>query len=70
MVVVDEDRKVFNILGPMTDDTDLNHKVCICQESGRSVRCFSEDAQQSREKIIESIKAQFRYKYTNETITT
>src|SRR5919106_111661 len=41
LAVVDEDKGVFTIEGPMIDDTPWNHAVCCAQNAGRHVRCFT-----------------------------
>lgn len=41
LVVVDDDKKVFSVEGPMTNDTSWNENICSAQKSGRNVRCFS-----------------------------
>ena len=58
IVVIDEEQNKFNVLGPMLDDTEINHKVHKCQDSGRKVRCFSQDGQLTREEVINSVKTQ------------
>ena len=64
MVVIDEDHEIFNVFGPMTDDTNITHRVYIGQVSGRKVRTFSENGQSKREEVINSMKTQSRYKYS------
>ncbi len=58
IVVIDEEQNIFNVLGPMADDTEINHKVYKSQESGRQVRCYSQDGRFTREEVINSVKAQ------------
>ncbi|MGJ3203733.1 hypothetical protein [Geobacillus thermoleovorans] len=41
IVVVDRDRKIFNVLGPMINDNWINQKVVNAQNSKRDVYCFS-----------------------------
>ena len=41
IVVVDEDKGVFTLEGPMYDDTALSAAVCRARTEGRTVRCFS-----------------------------
>ncbi len=41
LIVIDEDKKVFNVVGPMTDDRGWNKKIVELQKSGRHVRCVS-----------------------------
>ena len=68
IVVLDHDKKVFNVLGPMTDDSDITHRVYNCQQSGREVTCFTENGRYTMEQVIDSIKMQFRYEFSKELI--
>jgi len=40
LVIVDEDKKKFNIVG-MYDDTMINQEIVELQNQGRNVRCFT-----------------------------
>jgi hypothetical protein len=41
LVIVDHDKGVFAVEGPMADDTLWTDAVCRAQEEGRNVRCSS-----------------------------
>ena len=41
LILRDEDKKKFNIVGPMTDDSDYAQRTAELQEGGRDVRCQS-----------------------------
>lgn len=41
LVFMDEDKKLFNVVGPMTDEGDWNKKIVELQKSGRHVRYVS-----------------------------
>ncbi len=41
LILRDEDKKKFNIVGPMTDDSDYAQRTMELQEQGRDVRCQS-----------------------------
>ncbi len=56
-VVVDDDAHLFSILGPMSDDTPWNKRVCDAQEKGRSVRCYTADRSKPKQKIIDESSA-------------
>ncbi len=68
VVVTDADQKIFNVLGPMTDDTEINPRVVMCQEQGRKVNCHTAGPGQSREQIIASYARQFGFALSSEPI--
>jgi hypothetical protein len=68
IVVTDRDKKVFNLLGPMSDDTQINHRVVQCQEKGRAVNCHTAGDGQSRQQIIASCTTELGLTYTDEPI--
>jgi hypothetical protein len=41
LVVIDDDRKLFNVIGPMVDDTSWTNRVARAQDEGLNVRCQS-----------------------------
>ncbi len=41
LILRDQDKKKFNIVGPMTDDSDYAQRTTELQEEGRDVRCQS-----------------------------
>ncbi len=41
LIVVDRDRNVFSVHGPMLDDTELTEAVVQAQRNGRSINCHS-----------------------------
>ncbi|MBF6650211.1 hypothetical protein [Methylobacter sp. BlB1] len=68
LIVTDRDKKVFNIVGPMTDDTSWNKKVCECQDQGRHINCQTVSRALSREELISRIAMQLDLKYTDDPI--
>lgn len=68
LVIKDEDRSLFTVVGPMTDDTPWNDLVCRAQEAGREVRCFTSGRGQTRESIIRNVREQLRLEYTDEVL--
>jgi len=68
IVVTDADQKIFNVLGPMIDDTQINHRVVMCQDRGRMVNCHTAGSGQSREQIIASCTRQFGFAYSDDPI--
>jgi hypothetical protein len=69
LVVVDEDEKVFNIVGPMTDDSEWNAKIVELQKSGRNVRCSSTVTERSVAELSELYSRQTGFRYSNTLIT-
>jgi hypothetical protein len=53
LVIVDDDQHAFSVVGPMTDDTNWNNRVCDAQAKGRQVRCHAPGRSQTREQIID-----------------
>lgn len=51
LVLVDEDRRIFNIVGPIADDDAWSAKIVELQNSGRKVRCFATGVERSVEQI-------------------
>lgn len=68
LLVTDSDKKVFNIVGPISDDTGWNEKVVKCQEQGRHVNCQSVNQQLSREALIQQASMQLNLEYTDASI--
>ncbi len=66
LVLKDEDRKVFTVVGPMTDDTPWNHRVCEAQDTGRQVRCFTAGRDQTREQVIAEAQRDWGFEYTDD----
>ncbi len=52
LVIVDDDRNVYTVVGPMTDDTDWNKRVCDAQDHGRGVRCYTPGPSHTREQVV------------------
>lgn len=56
LVLKDEDRGLFSVVGPMIDDTPWNNRVCQAQDQGRQVGCFTPGASQTREQVIANVQ--------------
>jgi hypothetical protein len=41
LAIVDHDRRLFSIIGPLDSDRLWNESVLKAQDSGRDVRCFT-----------------------------
>ncbi|WP_415896407.1 hypothetical protein ACMXYX_10100 [Neptuniibacter sp. QD72_48] len=68
LIITDRDQGVFNIVGPMTDDTSWNKKVCECQNQGRSVNCQTANRAHSCEVLKERVAMQLNLKHTDNPI--
>jgi hypothetical protein len=53
LVIVDDDRHTFSVVGPMMDDTGYIDRVSAAQAKGREVLCHSPGRSQTREQIID-----------------
>lgn len=64
LIIVDQDMRVFNLVGPMSDDTDWNHLVSEARKKGRDVRIeASPDLTLTRDEIIAEIRKRLNYEY-------
>jgi len=52
LVIVDDDRHVFSVPGPMTDDTAWNKRVSDDQDRGRQIRCYTPGRSETRDQVI------------------
>lgn len=60
LIVVDHDRKVFSVHGPMLDDTASTKAVVRVREQGRSVSCHSSVPGLTPDVVASSYGTQFR----------
>ncbi len=68
LVLKDEDRGLFAVIGPMTDDTPWNNRVCQAQDQGRHVSCYTPGKSLTRDQVIAGVKQQLKLKYTDEIL--
>lgn len=61
VVVVDHDRHLFNVYGPMNSDREWNHRLVPCRCTGRDVRCFTAREGATRDQIAREYAFQARY---------
>ncbi len=62
LIIVDQDMKVFNLVGPMSDDTDWNHLVSEARRKGRDIRIEKwADSTSTRDEIIAEIRKRLNY---------
>ncbi len=68
LIITDRDKGVFNIVGPMVDDTEWNERVCQCQGNGRHVNCQTANRNLTEQQIIVEVTERLGLKHTNEPI--
>jgi hypothetical protein len=69
IVVTDRKLGVFNVLGPMVDDTQITHQVAELQNKGCRLNCYTAGSGQSRQQVIDSYVSNYGLKYTDDLIT-
>lgn len=67
LIITDRDQKLFNVVGPMTDDTLWNERVCKAQERQRQVNCQSIELRE-RAEVIAEVKRQLGLEYSDEIL--
>ncbi len=69
IVVYDHSNRTFNVYGPLTDDTDINKKVCDAREGGQDVTCQSTKYWSlSREGIIQKVTSETGHQHADDPI--
>jgi hypothetical protein len=66
LVLKDEDKKVFTVVGPMDDDTPWNNRVNKAQEQKRNVACYTANRVLSREEVIAEASQFLGLRYVDE----
>lgn len=64
LIITDKDQGIFNIIGPITDDTEWNTRVSQCQNSGRNVNCQTENKALTEELLINKTTRRLGLNYT------
>jgi hypothetical protein len=54
LTIFDDDHNLFEIHGPMYDDTTWNTAVCAAQDRGHRIRCSSTDVERANREKIEA----------------
>ena len=70
LIMVDHDKKMYNVIGPISDDSDWNKKIVELQNKNRKVNCFSVSGSKSFENIISSYSEQTSYVFSQQLIFT
>lgn len=70
LVLVDRDTRIFNVVGPMVDDSEWNARIVQLQESDRDVTSFSSAIERSVEEAAAAYSRQTGYTYSTELIST
>lgn len=68
LAIVDEDNKIFNIVGPIESDAVWNEKICALQDEGKRIRCFSFPITESLKSVIDSYSKQSGYSFSEKLI--
>lgn len=68
LVVVDHNRGIFNVVGPIAHDATWNKRVVNCQEAGRDVRCFTAPEGRTKESIAAEYSTQAGYEYVEDSV--
>lgn len=62
VLVMDHDRKIFSVHGPMNDDRQLQDRVLAAQKVGRDVNCSS-DRLLTRDQMISGYTKEYGYQH-------
>lgn len=68
LVIIDEDSRVFNVVGPLQNDKEWNKKIAEMQKRGRKIKCFSHPGTYSRHSIIKEISESRGYTFSDRLI--
>lgn len=66
LFIVDHDRKLFNVIESLTNDSFHNKLIVKAQQLGRDVRAFS--SHEVLDKSISDYETQMGYKYTKDNV--
>ena len=68
LVVADRDNSLFNVVGPVEDDSVYVRIVTRLQDGGRKVQVFNPGEYQTREDVISSVASQLGFRHTDDPI--
>ena len=68
LVVADRDNSLFNVVGPVEDDSPYVRIVSRLQDDGRKVQVFNPGEFETREDVISSIAAELGFRHTDDPI--
>jgi len=68
MLVIDHDEKVFNLVGPVVDDTEITNEVIREQSNGRAIGCQGIPTDRSQADIAQSYSKQSGYALSSSRI--
>ena len=69
LFLVDHDNRIFNIVGPISDDTDWTNKIFELQKEGRKVQCFTSSSNKSIDILAGSYSKQTGYTFSRGLIS-
>ena len=67
--IVDDEKRVFNIVGPITDDTNWVKRIVELQKRGRRIRGFTSQSTESIDSLADSYSKQTGYMFSRVLIT-
>lgn len=67
-MIIDDDKKIFNVVGPLESDMAWNKKICALQDEGRKVKCFSFPSSTSLKDVIDSYSSQSGYSFSEQLV--
>ena len=69
IAVLEHEKKLYNIIGPLTDDTDLTNRVAEVARAGRQVNCHTLSHDRTMPELVADIEGSFAgYSYSSKPI--
>jgi hypothetical protein len=66
LVLKDEDKGIFTVVGPMTDDTPWIDRISKAQERKRQVTCYTADRGLACAEVIANAERFLKLRYVDE----
>ena len=64
LIEKDDDKKIFTVIGPISDDTKYVEKTCLLAKQGRNVSISTADTEKSSKvELINEFKKMSKYEY-------
>jgi hypothetical protein len=64
LIIVDQDMRVFNLVGPVSNDSDWNHRVSEARKKGRNIRIDdSPHMASTRDEIVAETRKRLNCEY-------
>lgn len=68
LVVLDRDNQVFNVIGPIEDDTPYVRAANKMQDEGRNVQAHNPGEYDSRQAVIDAVTKEIGFIYSTDPI--